>query len=206
MEVLFNNTTSTRFLPQTKTKSISLLKACEDHGYQLGYRWNPKKWVIPDPTLQPIPYILYDETILLQSFFSYLGIPFCPSGYTNGLELPNANIIKALSTLNQLPSIGLHSKGFVPLLFACFYSKTVRAQLEYGLAITKITSFLTTYIEDAQNTCLRRTFGSSSQFSTKVMLHMAKLLEAVSDASPFLLNIVPTRKSHPLQAILPWIL
>lgn len=99
-------------LQQTKTKLISLLKAYEDHGYQLGYRWNPSKRIILEPTLQPIPYILYNETILSQSFFSYLGIPFCPGGHTNGLELPNASTIMALSTLNQLLSIGLHSKRF----------------------------------------------------------------------------------------------
>jgi hypothetical protein len=72
-------------------------------------------------------------------------------------------------------AIGLYPKGFSPLLAVCFYTQIIRAQLEYGLTITKITPFLTNKFEDAQNTCIRRIFGASSRSSTKVMLHLTKL-------------------------------
>jgi hypothetical protein len=55
--------------------------------------------------------------------------------------------------MNQLSPIGLYSKGFTLLLSTRLYSLIIRAQLEYGLAITKITSFLVTQIKDAQNLC-----------------------------------------------------
>ncbi|CEG65802.1 hypothetical protein RMATCC62417_02508 [Rhizopus microsporus] len=77
--------------------------------------------------------------------------------------------------MNQLSTIGVHSKGFSPFLGARFYSHIVRAQLEYGLAITKITTFLNKQLEDAQNACLRRIFDGSHTSSTMVMLHMSKL-------------------------------
>ncbi|KAG1285509.1 hypothetical protein G6F66_010395 [Rhizopus arrhizus] len=96
-----------------KADMPSLLKSCEDHSYELGYRWNP--------------------------------------------------------------TIGVHPKGFSPLLGTRFYSHIVRAQLEYDLAITKITTFLSKQLEDAQNVCLRRIFGGSHTSSIAVMLHMSKL-------------------------------
>ncbi|KAG1146458.1 hypothetical protein G6F37_011964 [Rhizopus arrhizus] len=39
-------------------------------------------------------------------------------------------------------TIGVHPKGFSPLLGTRFYNHIVRAQLEYGLAIPKITTLL----------------------------------------------------------------
>ncbi|KAG1539847.1 hypothetical protein G6F47_007244 [Rhizopus delemar] len=77
--------------------------------------------------------------------------------------------------MNQLSSIGINPKGFSPLLATRFYIQIVRAQLEYGLAINKITSLLAKKLEDAQNICLRRIFGGSSRSSVKVMLHLTKL-------------------------------
>ncbi|KAG0971928.1 hypothetical protein G6F28_014150 [Rhizopus arrhizus] len=75
--------------------------------------------------------------------------------------------------MNQLSAIGVHPKGFSPLLGTRFYSHIVRAQLEYGLAITKITTFLSKQLEDAQNVCLRRIFGGSHTSSIAVMLHIS---------------------------------
>ncbi|KAG1445564.1 hypothetical protein G6F46_012170 [Rhizopus delemar] len=154
---------------------VSLLKRCEDHSQSLGYRWNPSKCVVLDPTDQSLTCTLYGDAVPTQPFFSYLGIPFRPGGYLDTFQLLNVNTNKALATMNQLSAIGLHPKGFSPLLAVRFYMQIVRAQLEYGLAITKITSFLTNKFEDAQNTCIRRIFGGSSRSSTKVMLHLTKL-------------------------------
>ncbi|CEG69911.1 hypothetical protein RMATCC62417_05902 [Rhizopus microsporus] len=77
--------------------------------------------------------------------------------------------------MSQLSAIGVHPKGFSPLLGTHFYSHIVRVQLEYDLAITKITTFLNKQLEDAQNACLRRIFGDSHTSSTTVMLHISKL-------------------------------
>ncbi|KAG0808110.1 hypothetical protein G6F18_001523 [Rhizopus arrhizus] len=153
----------------------SLLKSCEDHSYKLGYRWNPSKCVILNPTQPSSSYTLYGEPIPKQPSFPYLGIPFRPGGYLDDVALVNQNKTKALATMNQLSAIGVHPKGFSPLLCIRFYSHIVRAQLEYGLAITKITTFLSKQLEDAQNVCLRRIFGGSHISSIAVMLHMSKL-------------------------------
>ncbi|KAG1142855.1 hypothetical protein G6F37_001277 [Rhizopus arrhizus] len=169
--------------------------------YQSGYRWNPSRYVILDPTLQPIPYTLYDETIPSQSFSSYLGTHFCLSEHIN-LELLNANIRTVLFTLNRLSSIGLHSEGFASLPSAHFYSQIVRAQLEYGLAITKITSFL----KDAQNMCLHRIFSGFPGSPIKVMLHMAKLRTMQEHSyifqSQFLLSFVTLPEDALLSCLL----
>ncbi|KAG1555955.1 hypothetical protein G6F49_006702 [Rhizopus delemar] len=77
--------------------------------------------------------------------------------------------------MNQQSSIGLNPEGFSPLLAIRFYTRTVRAQLEYGLAINKITSLLAKKLEDAQNICLRRIFGGFSLSSVRVVLHLTKL-------------------------------
>lgn len=92
------------------------------------------------------------------------------------------SINKALVTMNQLSSIGLNPKGFNTLLATRFYTQIVRAQLEYGLAINKITSFLAKKLENAQSICIHRIFGGSSQSSVKVILHLTKL---------------PTMQEHP---------
>ncbi len=86
----------------------------------------------------------------------------------NKFVCPKINLVSLYSKW----VIGLHSKGFSPLLAVRFYTQIIRAQLEYELIITKITSFLTSKFEDAQNTCIRRIFSGSSRSSTKVMLHL----------------------------------
>ena len=53
--------------------------------------------------------------------------------------------------MNQLSAVGVHPKGFSPLLGIRFYSHIVRAQLEYGLTITKINKYSRKQLEDAQN-------------------------------------------------------
>ncbi|KAG1195055.1 hypothetical protein G6F70_008529 [Rhizopus microsporus] len=158
-----------------KANMPTLFKSCEDHSYKLGYRWSPSKCIILDPTQLSPNYTLYDEPIPKQPSFPYLGIPFRPGGYIDAIALVNRNKAKALATMNQLSAIGVQPKGFSPLLGIRFYSHIVRAQLEYGLAITKVTTFLSKQLEDAQNVCLRRIFGGSHVSSTTAMLHMSKL-------------------------------
>ncbi|KAG1229728.1 hypothetical protein G6F68_008394 [Rhizopus microsporus] len=159
----------------TKADMPILLKSCEDHSYKLRYRWNPSKCVISDPTQPSSSYTLYGETIPKQTSFPYLGIPFRPGSYLDAVALVNQNKAKALATMNQLSTIDVHPKGFSPFLGIRFYGHIVRAQLKYGLATAKITTFLSKQLEDAQNACLRRIFGGSHTSSTTIMLHMSKL-------------------------------
>ncbi|KAG1060434.1 hypothetical protein G6F41_012863 [Rhizopus arrhizus] len=154
-----------------KADMPSLLKSCEDHSYKLGYRWNPSKCVILDPMQPSSSYTLYGEPIPKQHSFPYLGIPFRPGGYLDAIALVNQNKTKALATMNQLSAVGVHPKGFSPLLGIRFYSHIVRAQLEYGLTITKITTFLSKQLEDAQNVCFRRLFGGSHTSSIAMLCY-----------------------------------
>ncbi|KAG1159173.1 hypothetical protein G6F36_014096 [Rhizopus arrhizus] len=125
----------------TKDDMGTLLQSCENHSYQLGYRWNPSKCVILDLHNHLLA-TLYGEKIPIHSSFPYLGIPFRPGGYLDTVRLANRSKAKALATMNQLSAIDVHPKGFAPLLATRFYRQIVRAQLEYGLAITKLTTFL----------------------------------------------------------------
>ncbi|KAG0734435.1 hypothetical protein G6F23_012400 [Rhizopus arrhizus] len=83
-----------------KADMPSLLKSCEDHSYELGYRWNPSKCVILDPTQPSSNYTLYGEPIPKQPSFPYLGIPFRPGGYLDAVALVNQNKTKILATMN----------------------------------------------------------------------------------------------------------
>ncbi|KAG0811797.1 hypothetical protein G6F20_006873 [Rhizopus arrhizus] len=108
-----------------KADMPSLLKSCEDHSYKLGYRWNPSKCVILDPTQPSSSYTLYGEPIPKQPSFPYLGISFRPGGYLDTVALVNQNKTKALATMNQLSAIDVHPNGFSPLLGTHFYSRIV---------------------------------------------------------------------------------
>ncbi|EIE76949.1 hypothetical protein RO3G_01653 [Rhizopus delemar RA 99-880] len=153
----------------------SLLHKCEDHSYSLGYRWNPLKCVIVAPTSDVKTYQLYGTTIPKESSFSYLGIPIKPGGLLDYPAMIQHNINKASLTMNQLAAIGLNSKGFPPLLACRFYSQMVRAQLDYGLAISPLTTKFIHQLDTFQNQCIRRIFGGHSRSSVQVMLHLVNL-------------------------------
>ncbi|KAG0756030.1 hypothetical protein G6F24_011430 [Rhizopus arrhizus] len=118
----------------------SLLRKCEAHSYSLGYRWNLLKCVLVAPTSDAKTYQLYGTTIPKESSFSHLGIPIKPGGLIDYPAMIQHNMNKASLTMNQLAAIGLNSKGFPPLLACRFYSQMVRAQLDYGLAISPLTT------------------------------------------------------------------
>ncbi|CEI89006.1 hypothetical protein RMCBS344292_03381 [Rhizopus microsporus] len=143
------------------------------------------------------------------TFFSLSRNSFRPGGYIDAIALVNQNKSKALATINQLSAIGVHPKGFSPLLGIRFYSHIVRARLEYGLAIAKITTFLSKQLEDAQNVCLRRIFGGSHVSSTTIMLHMSRLLtmqeRAYALPSQFLLRSLTLPEDALLHHLLPLI-
>ncbi|KAG1151011.1 hypothetical protein G6F37_006521 [Rhizopus arrhizus] len=150
----------------------TLLQQCEEHSYQLGYRWNPLKCAIMAPAEDTQSYSLYNTAIPRQDSFPYLGIPIRPGGYINTSDLIQGNINKALKTMNQMTAIGVNSAGFDRLLSARFYCQIVRPQLEYGLAISAVKYREFQQLESCQNQCLRRIFDGSPRSSVKVMLHL----------------------------------
>jgi hypothetical protein len=104
---------------------VNLLKLCEDHSHSLGYRWNPSKCIVFDPTDQPMTYTLYGDALPTHPSFSYLGILFRPGRNLDTFKLLNINTNKALATMNQLSAIGLHPKGFSVLLAVRFYTQII---------------------------------------------------------------------------------
>ncbi|EIE92465.1 hypothetical protein RO3G_16987 [Rhizopus delemar RA 99-880] len=145
-----------------RTTMTSLLRKCEEHSLQMGYRWNPSKCVILDNQLEPIPYTIYNR-VLPQG------------GYLDSDELIRRNSSKALATMNVLNSIGINPSGFSRLLSTRFSAHIVRPQLEYGLAINRFNNTQLKSIEDVQDTCLRKIYGAREKTFTKVMPHLAKL-------------------------------
>lgn len=102
----------------------TLLQKCEEHSYQLGYRWNPLKCGIVAPTDDTHSYSLYNTVIPRQDSFPYLGIPIRPGGYINTSELIQGNVNNALKTMNQMTAIGVNSTGFDRLVSARFLSNS----------------------------------------------------------------------------------
>ncbi|KAG1548195.1 hypothetical protein G6F49_009974 [Rhizopus delemar] len=152
-----------------------LLKICEDYSFSLGFHWNPSKCVVLSDMNDDLSYELYGQTLLKQHSFSYLGVPFKPGGYLNPQELIEHNVCKAFAMMNVLTSVGVNPNGFDRLLSTRFYAQIVRARLEYGLAINRLTASQIKVLEDAQNDCLRRIYGASKRASTKVMRHLSRL-------------------------------
>ncbi|KAG0830584.1 hypothetical protein G6F17_014077 [Rhizopus arrhizus] len=74
--------------------------------------------------------------------------------------------------MNQMSALGVNPKGFDHLLSVRFYTQIVRSQLEYGLAISPISTTQLKKLEACQTQCIRKIFGGSTRSSTKVMLHL----------------------------------
>jgi hypothetical protein len=158
-----------------RSNMIDLLRQCENHSIQMGYKWNPSKCVILDSSTDPITYVLYDQPLPRGATFAYLGVPFKPGGHLDPEELIQRNTRKALATMNILSSVGVNPSGFSKLLCTRFYAHIVRPQLEYGLAINRFTVSQLHALEEAQNNCIKKIYGARGKTSTKVMLHMSKL-------------------------------
>ncbi|KAG1150756.1 hypothetical protein G6F38_001803 [Rhizopus arrhizus] len=154
---------------------VDLLLKCEEHSMQMGYQWNPSKCVILDNQPQTIVYAIYDQVIPQATTFNHLGIPFKPGGHLDPEKLVQNNILKSMSTMNALSSIGVNPSGFSKLLCSRFYAQIVRPQMEYGIAINCFNHTQLKTLEEAQNKCIRKIYGASGNTSTKVMLHLAKL-------------------------------
>lgn len=91
-------------------------------------------------------FYLYGDALPARSSFSYLGIPIRPGGYLHTFELLTN---KSLATMNKLAILVFNPNGFNQLLATNFYKQIIRVQLEYGLAISKVISFLLDKLENA---------------------------------------------------------
>ncbi|KAG1459613.1 hypothetical protein G6F46_001417 [Rhizopus delemar] len=154
---------------------VDLLRKCEEHSIQIGYRWNPSKCVILDNQPQTIEYAIYDQVLPQVTNFTYLGIPFKPGGHLDPEKLVQSNIFKAMYTMNVLSSIGLNPSGFSKLLCSRFYAQIVRPRMEYGIAINCFNHTQLKSLEEAQDKCICKFYGASRKTSTKATLHLAKL-------------------------------
>ncbi|PHZ11402.1 uncharacterized protein RHIMIDRAFT_244597 [Rhizopus microsporus ATCC 52813] len=154
---------------------VDLLRQCENHSIQMGYKWNPSKCVILGSSIDPITYTFYDQPLPRETTFAYLGVPFKPDGHLDPEELIQCNTRKALATMNMLSSVGMNPSGFSKLLCTRFYAHIVRPQLEYGLAINRFTVSQFYALEEAQNNCIKKIYGARDKASTKVMLHISRL-------------------------------
>lgn len=134
-------------------------------------------WVIAGvhfnaPSTDTSTYFLYGTAIPPQPSFPYLGIPIGPGGYLLSKDLIQHIVNKTLQTMNRMSAIGANHKGFSPLLSIRFCSQIVRSQLEYGLAVSAISSTQMKKLEECQTKCIRSIFGGNPRSSTKVMLHL----------------------------------
>jgi hypothetical protein len=108
--------------------------------------------------------------------FAYLGVPLKQRRhiYLEGLILCNTH--KALATMSLLSYIDVIPSGFSTLLSTRFYAHIVRPQLEYNLDIYCFTISQLHALEEAQDTCIRRIYGTRGKTSTKVTPHLSRLL------------------------------
>ncbi|KAG1567178.1 hypothetical protein G6F50_008451 [Rhizopus delemar] len=105
-----------------RSTMVDLLRKCEEHSIQMGYRWNPPKCIILDNQPQTVEYAIYDQVLPQATTFTYLGIPFKPGGHLDSEKLVQSNIFKAMSTMNVLSSIGVNPSEFSKLLCSRFYA------------------------------------------------------------------------------------
>lgn len=141
---------------------IHLLKKCERHSLEAGYRWNSVKCVILDSHSQSIEDRLYNQAISRHSSFAYLGAPFKPGGLLDPESVVSHSCSKALARMNVLISIGVNPTGFSKLLPSRLYVQIVRPQMEYRLAINLFSHSQLRSLEYAQNKCMWRIYGAHS--------------------------------------------
>ncbi|KAG2222501.1 hypothetical protein INT45_012815 [Circinella minor] len=154
-----------------------LLKACEDHSINLGYRWNPTKCIYMSMTDPPPnqPPQLYGINLQRATKFTYLGVPFTPDGCINTNELIDRNTTAAVSVMNIMASIGVRARCLGKLLSTRLYRQFIRPKMEYGLAIAKLNRDDYNTLQETQNTCLRKIYGTKANHSMAIIHHLANL-------------------------------
>ncbi|KAI9468220.1 MAG: hypothetical protein EXX96DRAFT_492886 [Benjaminiella poitrasii] len=143
-----------------------MLDLAASHSRSLGYRWNPSKCAVlnaPSPTSSTSSNVrlrLYGEPLPSVDEFVYLGVPFRSKGlYGPGiLALRSSGAVKTMALLN---SVGVNRNGFSLLLSSRLYTCFIRPKLEYGLAISRLTSPDVKALDKLQNRLVGMFLGSS---------------------------------------------
>ncbi|KAI7897993.1 uncharacterized protein BX663DRAFT_490376 [Cokeromyces recurvatus] len=141
-------------------------KKAASHSFSLGYRWNPSKCaVLNAPSVTSSTSFnfrlrLYGEPLPTVDEFIYLGVPFRSKGlYGPGiLALRSSGAVKTMALLN---SVGVNRNGFSLLLSSRLYTCFIRPKLEYGLAISRLTSSDVKAFDKLQNRLVGMFLGSS---------------------------------------------
>lgn len=129
------------------------------------------------------------------------------TGKVDATLLIEQNTKKAVRNLHTLHLLGLSPSGFSRLLATRLYQQFLRSQLEYGLAIQRLTVKQIKLVEDAQSTCLRRIYGSRyERFSTVVMRHLANLPSMASGIAILQAKYLFRTNRLPEDALLPALL
>jgi hypothetical protein len=146
----------------SKVEVQRMLDVAAGHSLSLGYRWNPSKCAVlgTATALAGDPLVLYDEALPVVEEFTYLGIPFRYNGlYAPGiLSLRSAGAVKTMALLN---SVGVNRNGFSLLLSARLYKAFIRPKIEYGLAISHLSSRDFTAMDTLQNRLVGMFVGST---------------------------------------------
>ncbi|CEG67205.1 hypothetical protein RMATCC62417_03668 [Rhizopus microsporus] len=130
--------------------------------------------MILDSSADQITYTLYDQTLPRGIIFAYLGVSFKPGGHFNPEELIQRNTRKALATMSMLSSVDVNLSDFSKFPCTMFYAHIARSQLEYGLAINRLTVSRLYALKEAQNDSIKKIYGARGKASTKFIFHMSK--------------------------------
>ena len=162
-------------LISTPNNMQRLLNLCQQHSFELAYRWNPAKCVIVQPKNTEHTYHLYDTPTPNQTSFVYPGIPINNKGFLDVQQLIGRNSLSAINSMRILNNIGLRPYGFSWILSSQLYTQFIRPKLEYGLAILTFTEPQSVTIKKAQNQCIHMIYGAHSKSETKIMRYLTKL-------------------------------
>ncbi|ORE06794.1 hypothetical protein BCV72DRAFT_118558 [Rhizopus microsporus var. microsporus] len=133
----------------------------------MGYKQNPFKCVILDSSTDPITCILYDQPLPRRSYFCMSRCSLqtewaARSRGFNSTQYPQG------SCNDENPVICWRgSFRFLQASLTRFY--------KYGLAINCFAVSQLHALEEVQNNCIKKIYGTQGKASTKVMLHMSKL-------------------------------
>ena len=162
-------------LVSTPSNMQHLLNLCQQHSFELGYRWNPVKRVIVQPKNTEHTYQLYDTPIPNQRSFVYLGIQINNKGFLDAQQFIALNALSDINSIRILNNIGLRPYGFSRILSSQLYTQFIKPKLEYSLGILPFTKPQLANIEKAQKQCVCMIYGAHSKSETKIMRHLTKL-------------------------------
>ncbi|KAG2219714.1 hypothetical protein INT45_006046 [Circinella minor] len=93
-----------------------------------------------------------------------------------GVNLQRATKFTYLvSAMNIMASIGVRARCLGKLLSTRLYRQFIRPKMEYGMAIAKLNRDDYNILQETQNTCLRKIYGTKTNHSMAIIHHLANL-------------------------------